>query len=95
MEPYDIYLWSLKTGQLLEVMSGHTAPISSVSFSPPTASADGGSHLASSSWDCSVKVWDIFSKQGLLETLQHSSEVVTVDYHPSVKNELVSTTLGG
>jgi len=42
-----------------------------------------------------VKVWDIFGRQGLLETLQHSSEVVTCEYHPSIKNELVTSTLGG
>jgi len=42
-----------------------------------------------------VKVWDVFGRQGLLETLTHSSEVVTCDFHPSVKNELISTTLGG
>jgi periodic tryptophan protein 2 len=23
IEPYDVYLWSLKTGQLLEVLSSH------------------------------------------------------------------------
>jgi periodic tryptophan protein 2 len=76
VEPYDIYLWSLRTGQLLEVLSSHQAPVSGLSFSPPTAQDDTGSRLASSSWDNTVKIWDIFGRQGLLETLQHSSEVV-------------------
>jgi len=66
-----------------------------VCFSPSSAQADTGSRLASSSWDNTVKIWDIFGRQGLLETLQHSSEVVTCDFHPSIKNELVSSTLGG
>lgn len=95
LEPYDVYIWSLKTGQLLDILSSHTAPVSSVCFSPPSAMSDNGSILASSSWDMTVKVWDVFGRQGLLETLIHSSEVVTCDFHPSVKNELISTTLGG
>ena len=77
MEPYDIYLWSLRTGQLLDVLSSHEGPISSLSFSPPSAqNNDKGSLLASSSWDNTVKVWDIFGRQGLLETMQHQSEVI-------------------
>jgi periodic tryptophan protein 2 len=56
LEPYEIYLWSMKTGQLLETLSSHTGPISSVCFNPPTS--DGGSILASSSWDMTVKLWD-------------------------------------
>jgi len=42
-----------------------------------------------------VKIWDVLGRKGLLETLNHSSEVVTCDFHPSVKNELISATLGG
>ena len=95
IEPYDIYLWSLKTGTLLEVLSSHQAPVSGLSFSPPAAQSDNGSLLASSSWDNTVKIWDIFGRQGLLETLQHSSEVVECQFHPTIKNELVATTLSG
>lgn len=96
MDPYDIYLWSLRTGQLLDVLSSHEAPVSGLAFSPPSANgSDSGSQLASSSWDNTVKVWDIFGRQGLLETLHHTSEVIQCAYHPSTKNELLTTTLGG
>lgn len=95
LDPFDVYIWSLRTSQLLEIFSSHTAPVSSVSFSPANAMSESGSILASSSWDMTVKVWDIFGRQGLLETLEHSSEVVTCEFHPTIKNELVSTTLGG
>jgi periodic tryptophan protein 2 len=57
--------------------------------------SESGSMLASSSWDMTVKVWDVFGRQGLLETLNHSSEVVSCDFHPTAKNELITTTLGG
>ena len=29
-DPYDIYMWSIRTGDLLDVLSGHTAPISTL-----------------------------------------------------------------
>jgi periodic tryptophan protein 2 len=62
LEPYEIYVWSLKTGQLLDVFSSHTGPISAISFSPPNAMSDTGSVLASASWDMTVKVWDVFGR---------------------------------
>ena len=33
LDPYNVYIWSLRTGQLMESLSGHTAPISSLAFS--------------------------------------------------------------
>ena len=32
-EPYEIYVWALKTGELLDVLSGHLGPVSSLIFS--------------------------------------------------------------
>jgi periodic tryptophan protein 2 len=32
MEPYNLYLWALKTGDLLDVFTGHSAPVSAISF---------------------------------------------------------------
>lgn len=34
IDPFNIYVWSLRTGQLVDVLNGHTAPISSLCFSP-------------------------------------------------------------
>ena len=67
-DPFNVFVWSLRTGQLIDILSGHSAPISCVSFN----SSNG--ELASASWDNSVRVWDIFGKNGLVDTFEHSSE---------------------
>jgi putative hemolysin len=57
--------------------------------------SDNGSILASSSWDMTVKVWDVFGRQGLLETLTHSSEVEWINLRHSLKdifNQLIQST---
>ena len=85
---FEIYLWSLQTGQLIDIVSGHTGPISSVSFSPLTG------QLASSSWDKSVRVWDVYSRDVSSESLEHSSEVLAMTYSPDGKS-IAATTLNG
>jgi periodic tryptophan protein 2 len=44
MEPFEIYVWSLQTGRLLDVLTGHEAPVSCLAFSPTEPL------LASGSW---------------------------------------------
>ena len=34
MDVFDIYVWSLQTGRLLEVLTGHEAPVAALQFSP-------------------------------------------------------------
>ena len=34
LDVFDIYVWSLQTGRLLEVLTGHEAPIAALQFSP-------------------------------------------------------------
>ena len=72
----------------MEILTGHTAPVSSLAFSP------NGSTMASGSWDNTIRIWDLFDKKCILDTLNHSSEVLAVDYHPNGK-EVVGTTLSG
>ena len=89
LDPFNLYVWSLRTGQLVDILNGHTGPISSLCFSP-----SGGAMLVSGSWDHTVRTWDIFEKKGSVDTLTHPSEVLAVDFHPNNK-DLVATTLGG
>ena len=51
-DTFEIYLWSLKSGRLLEVIPGHEGPVAGVAFSPsPTSSM-----LASASWDKTLRL---------------------------------------
>ena len=33
-DPFEIYVWSLQTGRLLDVLAGHEGPISGIVYSP-------------------------------------------------------------
>ena len=63
-DPFNIYVWSLKTGQLVDILNGHTAPISCLSFS------SSGALLVSGSWDKTVRVWDVFERKGTVDALK-------------------------
>ena len=55
-----------QTGKLLEVLSGHEGPVSSVRFSPsPSSSA-----LASASWDKTLRIWNALSVSSSSEAIQ-------------------------
>ena len=36
-DSFDIYVWALQTGKLLDVLAGHEGPVSSLAFSPSTS----------------------------------------------------------
>lgn len=75
---FEIYLFQLRTSKLLEVLSGHTGPITSLSFSPL-----GTGELASSSWDGTTRVWSTFSPSIPCEILPEGVEVLQVDFTPT------------
>lgn len=50
--------------------------------------------LASSSWDNTVRLWDVFASKGTVETFQHNHDVLTVAFRPDGK-QLASSTLDG
>ena len=58
---FDIFVWSMQTGHLLETLSGHEGPISGISFSPNTTTRP---MLASCSWDRTCRTWDVFEGKG-------------------------------
>lgn len=87
-DPFNIFVWSLKTGMLIDVLSGHTGPISSLDFLHSSGT------LTSSSWDKTVRTWDVLGKDSTIETFEHGSEVLQSLFHPN-SNDVVSTTNSG
>ncbi|XP_059059987.1 periodic tryptophan protein 2 homolog [Achroia grisella] len=84
---FDICLWSIKFGKLLDVLGGHEAPVSSLSFSPTLTS----SRLASASWDKTVRLWDCIETSSECETIQLSSDALQVVFRPDGEEIAVST----
>ena len=75
-DSFQIFVWSLKTGRLLDVLAAHEGPVIALSFAP------GSSLLASGSWDKTVRTWDVFSGKGGVEELRHSHDVLALAWRP-------------
>lgn len=88
IDTFEIYLWSVQTGKLLDILAGHEGPISSLAFS------SNGMMLVSGSWDHTARTWDIFGRNKHVESLQHQNEVLAVAFRPDGK-EIASATLDG
>ncbi|KAH9090244.1 hypothetical protein LEN26_018928 [Aphanomyces euteiches] len=91
LDPFHIYVWSMQTGRLTDVLSGHTAPLTSLAFSPSTTEE---LLLASASWDHTVRVWNVYQNKPFIEPLAHSSDVLAVAFRPDGK-QVCSATLNG
>ncbi|KAF8794527.1 Periodic tryptophan protein 2 like protein [Argiope bruennichi] len=87
-ESFEIYIWYLKTANLLSVLSGHEAPISEISISPIDLC------LASASWDKTVRLWNIAGSKSIRETITLTSDSLSVAYRPDGV-ELAIATLDG
>ncbi|OSC96353.1 WD40 repeat-like protein [Trametes coccinea BRFM310] len=87
-DSFEIFLWSVQTGKLLDVLTGHEAPISSLAFSPT------GNVIASGSWDKSVRVWNVFTRTRAVEPFTLSADVLAVAFRPDGK-ELAASSLDG
>lgn len=85
LDSFDIHIWSVQTGQLLDQLSGHEGPISSLAFTP-----NGGS-LVSGSWDRTARIWSIFGRTQTSEPLQLQADVLDVAIRPDSEQLAVST----
>jgi len=91
VDTFQIYVWSVRTGRLLDVLAGHEGPVSQLAFSPGGGPA---TLLASASWDKTVRTWDVFSGRGAVESLPHNHDVLALAFAPNGK-QLAAATLNG
>lgn len=91
---YAIYVWSIQTGNILEILTGHTSFVQTLHFSP---SANHPGQLVSGSWDGSLNVWDLYAgtKGGAAEALQCSSSVLCVSFDPRANDILAASCMSG
>jgi periodic tryptophan protein 2 len=88
-DSFEVFLWSVQSGKLLDVLAGHEGPVSSLAFSP-----SGANELASGSWDHSIRIWSVFGRSRAVEPLVVNSEVLAVAFRPDGK-EVAASTLDG
>jgi periodic tryptophan protein 2 len=85
LDSFDVYVWSVQTGQLLDQLAGHEGPVSTLAFAP------NGGTVVSGSWDHTVRIWSIFGRTQTSEPLQLQSDVLCIAYRPDSKQVVVST----
>ena len=85
IDSFDIHIWSVQTGQLLDRLSGHEGPVSSLAFAP------NGGLLVSGSWDRTARIWSIFNRTQTSEPLQLQSDVLDIAFRPDSLQVAIST----
>ncbi|KAH0581448.1 hypothetical protein H2248_012529 [Termitomyces sp. 'cryptogamus'] len=88
-DSFEVFLWSVQTGKLLDVLVGHEGPVCSLAFSP-----SGVNQLVSGSWDKTVRIWSVFGRSRAVEPLSLTSDVLALAFRPD-GNELAVSTLDG
>ena len=76
---YTIKLWDVKTGNVINTLTGHTDRVTSVAFNPY------GKMLASGSWDNSIKLWDVKTGTITRTLTGHKNTVDSVAFSPDGK----------
>jgi periodic tryptophan protein 2 len=88
IDSFEIFMWSVQSGKLLDILTGHEGPVSTLAFSPT------GNLLASGSWDKSVRVWNVFGRSRAVDPFQFGADVLALTFRPDGK-ELAISTLDG
>ena len=87
---FEVYLWSMTTGRLVEVLGGHDGPLGGVAFSPsPTSSM-----LSTVSWDKTLRIWDAISATATREVIQLAGDGLALAWRPDGQRVSVATLQG-
>lgn len=87
-DSFDVFVWSVQTGQLLDTLSGHEGPVSCLAFSMENAV------LASASWDKTIRIWSIYGRSQQVEPLEVFADILAITITPDGKHVAVSTLKG-
>ncbi|CDO93123.1 unnamed protein product [Kluyveromyces dobzhanskii CBS 2104] len=87
-DSFDIFVWSVQTGQLVDTLSGHEGPISCLSLSNENGV------LVSASWDKTIRVWSIFGRSQQVEPFEVFSDVLSISVKPDGQ-QIAASTLSG
>ncbi|XP_030758339.1 periodic tryptophan protein 2 homolog [Sitophilus oryzae] len=84
---FEIYLWSVKTGRLLEILAGHEGPVATLAFSPNITNTV----MVSASWDKTLRIWDAIEKGSAHETVELTADGICAVFNPNGKEVAVAT----
>ncbi|RLN24026.1 transcriptional corepressor LEUNIG-like isoform X1 [Panicum miliaceum] len=83
-----VFLWNAETLKQKSILEEHSLLITDVRFSPSTP------RLATSSFDKTVRVWDVDNQGYSIRTFTgHSASVMSLDFHPN-KDDLICSSDG-
>ena len=68
---HNILVWSMLSGQLLDILVGHEAPIVSLQVCKMST------RVVSCSWDKTARMWDVQNSKKQVESYTHSSELIS------------------
>ncbi|KAI1301917.1 Periodic tryptophan protein 2 -like protein [Halotydeus destructor] len=85
---FEVFLWSLQTGRLLECLTGHEGPVSAVKFSPTSET------LVSCSWDGTIRIWDLFGTKCTRDVIEVNNDIISLAFKPDGSQFAVSTLNG-
>ncbi|CAD6890976.1 unnamed protein product [Tilletia controversa] len=88
-DTFEVYMWSVQTGRILDILSGHTGPVVGLAFDP-----QGSGMLASISWDRSIRLWELFGRSGNVEPFQLNADGLAIAFRPD-GIEVCAATLDG
>ncbi|KAK0556774.1 U3 snoRNP protein [Tilletia horrida] len=88
-DSFEVYMWSVQTGRILDILPGHTGPVVGLAFDP-----QGSGMLASISWDRTIRLWEVFGRSGNVEPFQLNADGLAIAFRPDGA-EVCASTLDG